>query len=237
MATHSNEKMILRILCIHGYRQNGQIFHERTGSFRKILKKHAELIYITAPNIVPSIRVEGEDDPSDATNSQDQRGWWFSRKSNYYDAADKTSVSDGFQESLAFLEMIFKEQGPFDGVVGFSQGASFVSLLCSIGDQPDSPFQFDFAILIAGFKSLLSPHSKYYDEPITCPSLHVYGDTDKVIPKESSVQLLKYFVNPQTLNHTGGHFVPASSPQKKVYLEFLQSFLDKKKEQTKGQQC
>ena len=36
-----------------------------------------------------------------------------------------------------------------------------------------------------------------------------------------SEELLQYFVQPQLVEHEGGHFVPASSVQKKCYLEFL----------------
>jgi pimeloyl-ACP methyl ester carboxylesterase len=43
--------------------------------------------------------------------------------------------------------------------------------------------KFDFAIMVASFKSRSSAHCIYYEKPITCPTLHVYGDTDKVIPK------------------------------------------------------
>lgn len=42
--------------------------------------------------------------------------------------------------------------------------------------------EYDFAILISGFKSLCAPHAKYYDEEIVMPSLHVYGENDQVIP-------------------------------------------------------
>lgn len=42
--------------------------------------------------------------------------------------------------------------------------------------------KFDFAIIISGFKSLCTPHAIYYDEKISIPSLHIYGETDQVIP-------------------------------------------------------
>ena len=40
---------------------------------------------------------------------------------------------------------------------------------------------------------------------------------------DMSEDLLQYYANPVILNHTGGHFIPASSAQKKTYLEFLES--------------
>jgi len=42
--------------------------------------------------------------------------------------------------------------------------------------------EFDFAIMISGFKSLCAPHANYYDEKIDTPSLHIYGENDQVIP-------------------------------------------------------
>lgn len=44
------------------------------------------------------------------------------------------------------------------------------------------PIKFNFAVLISGFKSLCKPHEIYYDEKITLPTLHVYGEGDKIIP-------------------------------------------------------
>ena len=115
------------------------------------------------------------------------------------------------------------------------------------------PFQFRFAILVAGFKSNSLQHSSVYSECITIPTLHVFGDTDQVIPKgkktfltlpieenscgrrnkrtslfpflrlDMSEDLLQYFSEPIILNHTGGHFIPASSAHRKTYTDFLQN--------------
>lgn len=51
-------------------------------------------------------------------------------------------------------------------------------IICVVGC-----LDFKFAILVAGFKSRSAGHSVYYNAPITCPTLHVFGDTDRVIPK------------------------------------------------------
>lgn len=49
-----------------------------------------------------------------------------------FKATEPSDLSVGFQESLTGIENIFKNEGPFDGILGFSQGASFVSILCAI---------------------------------------------------------------------------------------------------------
>lgn len=48
--------------------------------------------------------------------------------------------------------------------------------------------EFNFAIIISGFKSLCAPHAKYYDEKIDVPSLHIYGENDQVIPTGMKLQ-------------------------------------------------
>ena len=53
-----NEPQKLKILCIHGYRQNEKMFREKTGAFRKVIGKHADLVFITAPHEVQPINGE-----------------------------------------------------------------------------------------------------------------------------------------------------------------------------------
>ncbi|XP_052809706.1 esterase OVCA2-like isoform X2 [Mya arenaria] len=244
----------LKILCIHGYRQNAQSFRERTGAFRKfpIVKKQTDLVFITAPNRVPSMH--GEEAPGDgqAAEGLGETGWWFSAPDNTYMAQEFTDCCKGYQESLDMVTEVFKTQGPFDGILSFSQGASFASLLCGIQQQnPDinqsiaiiiakieinarngrysfahSPIKFNFVILVAGFKSRQSAHEHLYKEKITVPSLHVFGDTDKVIQKDMSEALLQHFVEPVILQHEGGHFIPTTGAHKQVYTQFLQKMLD-----------
>ncbi|XP_074659693.1 esterase OVCA2-like isoform X2 [Tubulanus polymorphus] len=222
----SSEK--LKILCLHGYRQNEQTFREKTGAFRKIIKSHAELVYITAPNVVPSV-TSNEQNHEDSATVNDQRGWWFSTPDDYYRPQDDTDCCKGFDDSLKLIEQTIVEHGPFDGVLGFSQGATMASLVCGLHEQnPESVFKFNFAVFISGFKSHSKPHDQLYSKPVSIPTLHVYGDGDTVIPKEMSEDFLRYFVKPQTLTHPGGHFVPASGAQKKVYQNFFNNMMKNK---------
>uniref|UniRef100_UPI00398E86E0 esterase OVCA2 isoform X2 n=1 Tax=Pristiophorus japonicus TaxID=55135 RepID=UPI00398E86E0 len=159
---------------------------------------------------------------------ENARGWWFSNPGEEsFNALDHVETCKGLEESLETVSKAMVELGPFDGIMGFSQGAALVSMICALKQQGDSRFQFDFAILIAGFRSRCKLHERFYEEPIALPSLHVFGDTDRVIPGAMSQELSTLFMDPVILTHPGGHFVPASAPQKKVYLEFLERFQKK----------
>lgn len=118
-----------------------------------------------------------------------------------------------------------KTQGPFDGILGFSQGAAFVAMLCALQEQKLEPeFNFRFAIVIAGFRSACKEHDKFYTAPLQIPSLHVFGLEDRVIPDNMSRDLLPYFQDQQVLIHPGGHFVPAPAAYRQTYQDFLKRF-------------
>lgn len=50
----------IRVLCIHGYRQNEHSFRNKLGSFRKYIEKYVECTFITAPHQAPPFPGEEE---------------------------------------------------------------------------------------------------------------------------------------------------------------------------------
>lgn len=101
-----------KILMLHGYRQNESTFRERTGGLRKSLKSYFEFVYCQSPHVIPN--------PINET--QVERGWWFSEINSSYNALEKTSCALGFDESLNYLNQVFRTCGPIDAILGFSQG-------------------------------------------------------------------------------------------------------------------
>ena len=211
--------MKLKVLCIHGYRQNEKLFREKSGGLRKLLKKQVDFVFLSAPHEIP--------DHINLARAEDDRvrGWWFSRPEKSYNAMDRTDIITGYQESLDMITDKFCKDGPFDGILGFSQGASFASLLCVLKTHPDIAISFKFAIMIAGFRSQLSPHIGMYESPIDCPSFHTIGVSDAVIPSVASEDLMASFVNAAAYKHDGGHYIPASPQLRTALLDFLSPFL------------
>lgn len=46
-----------------------------------------------------------------------------------------STVAVGFSESLAAVSNAFDEHGSFDGILGFSQGAAMVALICGLMER------------------------------------------------------------------------------------------------------
>lgn len=168
-----------------------------------------------------------EPEKSARSGEEDQRGWWFSDvQARSFNAKQECESSLGLEESIEAVKTAVKDLGPFDGILGFSQGAALVAMLCALQEQKLQPdFNFRFAILVAGFRSACSQHQQFYKGPvITIPSLHVFGQDDRVIPEEMSRDLLPAFDGAQILFHPGGHFVPAASSHRQTYQDFLKKF-------------
>lgn len=57
------ERLKLKILAFHGYRQNGAVFRAKIGSFRKAVAKYAQLVFISAPHKVVNEDGGGDEGP------------------------------------------------------------------------------------------------------------------------------------------------------------------------------
>ncbi|XP_078465442.1 esterase OVCA2 isoform X6 [Lampetra planeri] len=190
-------------------------------------------VYISAPNVIPAQREEEEAAGGDGdTHTDDQRAWWFTVDparaapgERLFDSTAASALSVGFDDSVLAIARTLTELGPFHGILGFSQGASMASLILAMQRDNDARFSFGFAVLVSGFRSSSTEHrGAYAGGAVPTPSLHVRGLTDRVIAHQRSAELQQGYSHASELVHPGGHFVPASPPQKAIYLEFLERF-------------
>lgn len=128
----------IKILMLHGYTQSGPLFQAKTGALRKTLNKAfpkgIELVYPTAPiRLTPTDfslitgAVTDRTSAPDADEEIDAWAWWRKRSTS-----DGSYLFDGLDEGFAHIASILKDQGPFDGVVGFSQGAAATAMVASL---------------------------------------------------------------------------------------------------------
>ncbi|KAK9084399.1 hypothetical protein Scep_030870 [Stephania cephalantha] len=242
----------LRILCLHGFRQNASNFKGRTASFAKKLKNMVELTYIDAPHEVPFLyRPRSAETSDDSLKSPLQHShppsegcrrkyaWLVAQKSSStmdrdwqivdepFDPLQYQQQTDGFDESLTYLKAVFSVQGPFDGVLGFSQGAAMTALLCRQHEIPDGEISFKFAILCSGF-AINSGGLKL--GLLQCPSLHIFGNgqgKDRQIGHNVSLELSSHFEpsGRMIIEHESGHIIPTQPEHIDRIKAFLLRFL------------
>lgn len=210
----------LKILALHGFRQNGEVFRARARKLREALADVADLYYPTSPLIYSP---QGETREAtlaafgEINDNPFQRVWWQASADN--------SVYEGVDAAIAALAEYVKEYGPFDGVVGFAQGGVLAAVLAAM--QPHPVFAFRFAICISAFPSRAAAHAEFMrPAAIAVPALHVLGLNDILVTPDRSIALFEAF-DPSTaklIKHAGGHFVPGAWPYADI-VGFVRGFL------------
>ncbi|CAI9109041.1 OLC1v1008778C1 [Oldenlandia corymbosa var. corymbosa] len=194
-----------RILCLHGYGDSGKILEKTLGKWPEFVLEKMDLVYIDAPFAAdPSSFIERFDSP---------HYMWFQAFHHDHDQFNKS-----FDEAISYIEEQMIKLGPFDGVLGVSQGGSVTSTLPGMQKQGVALTKvpkIKFVIIISGAKlgGLLFPSSPQlaknaFSTPIDIPSLHIVGEKDELVLPQYQFELMESFVRPTLLYHHGGHGVP-----------------------------
>ncbi|KAJ1722536.1 Ovarian cancer-associated protein 2 [Coemansia erecta] len=228
--------MSLKILCLHGYTQSGVSFRSRTGPLRRSLGRHITWVYATAPHAAATTFDGQSQQSTEESSSSNERpsAWW-----NMHGGNDAQRVWADVEQSVKALQQIAREQGPFDGILGFSQGAGMAAILLALAQQKNAAAAgelpvFRFAVLISGFFPQMpefeealgggsSSSSDDDDKRLHVPSLHVLGAADAVVPQSRGEELARRaFDGAEVRVHEGGHYVPANAEWRRVYKEFIE---------------
>lgn len=161
----------------------------------------------------------------------------------------RTYEEVGINTSLNSILKFCEENGPFDGIFGFSMGAAVIArFLSTPGKQFDEARKsLKFAAFFAGcipppesdvklFKTnFLNPEPNFL-LPDFIHTFHCYGKNDETITPEDSQALADAFSERNLLKnnenlaknevfvHGGGHLMPAEA--RRPFKEFLASFAE-----------
>ncbi|XP_059624208.1 rhodanese-like domain-containing protein 6 isoform X1 [Cornus florida] len=157
-----------RILCLHGFRTSAAILKKLVGRWPETMLGKLDLVFLDAPYPAGGKSdVEGIFDPPYYE--------WFQANQDYTEYYN-------FEECLAYLEDYMIKHGPFDGVLGFSQGAILTAALPGMqseGVALTKVPKIKFVIIISGAKfggskfGLPKLAANAFSSPVKCPSLHI----------------------------------------------------------------
>lgn len=218
----------LKVLMLHGFTQSGPLFYAKTRALEKKLQKAfpagIKLHYPTAPirllpADVPFLQPSTKDSETNGSSAQEETaepdawGWWR-RKG---DGVPYTY--EGIEIGLAHIAKILQTEGPFDGVIGFSQGGAAAGMVASLLEPnrraafeklyPEGGMSYPesfcadtgyleevihptlkFAVSYSGFAaSGTNLYKAFYDPKIKTPMLHFLGSLDTIVEEKRSLAL------------------------------------------------
>ncbi|KAE9085868.1 hypothetical protein PF010_g20305 [Phytophthora fragariae] len=241
----------IRVLCLHGFRTNRQVMLDQTRGIRAALGDAAEFVMLNG-----TYEARGTSDPTieSAYRSSVPFYEWFenqladgspllyndaesSAKARLLSGADKGedhawSLSyKGVEQSMVKIDEELRRHGPFDVVIGFSQGAALLTILTMWYLRHGNVRWWKLVICVGGVDvSGVNVKSLFLDEqgnriPVPMPSIHVIGKTDPLY-HESHRLALSWTdkAEPNDFNkwiyeHEGGHKFSSVSRNQEFYAE------------------
>lgn len=184
----------LRVLCLHGYQGSAAIMRGQLRPLADGLAVPAEFVTVDAPSLAAG-----------------DFGWWHG-----------DSGYRGWDRTREWLVDTFERQGPFDGVLGFSQGAALTALVPGLS-AVEPVVAPRFVIIVSGFRSLAPAHAELFAhrDAYRLPSLHIIGDNDMVVAPADSRALATLFPGARTVRHPGGHVIAATPEVRAAFADFL----------------
>ncbi|KAI5292433.1 hypothetical protein KEM52_006367 [Ascosphaera acerosa] len=155
---HTGPRTPLRILLLHGYTQSGPSFYAKSRALQKYLIKNLPAYDVAFscpsapiplyPEDVPGFhKLQGDESGNDvsspaaaaaAERAEPQMFAWWKHAPGDFDGK-----YDGLEDSISFVADLVRTEGPFDGIIAFSQGASFAAMLAALL-EPGRRAAFDF---------------------------------------------------------------------------------------------
>ena len=185
----------MKVLALHGYMQSGSKMESALNKLLRGKLKPTKLITPTGPYRI----------------GDDQFGWWPlpSRE-----ALRTPHIYENIEVCLVQLKTIVEQEGPFDCLIGFSQGAVVATILAYL-----CPRAFRHVILMSGsgiMDSRWLPQSL-----IPIPTLSLTGIKDDLCLPADTLQLERHYSSVQKYTHRCGHVIPNDADTRKAIEEFL----------------
>lgn len=239
----------LRVLCLHGFRTNKRVMSDQTLELQALLGPAAEFVSLNAPT-----EAEGEAEALVEFAYKDHRPfyeWWHQRLPNGEGIKDAAMAAkaiqeatkdggsafipyDGLDESIALLNDAIEARGPFDVLLGFSQGSVMATILSMWHWKHRQQQPWKLNLCFNGYQSYgLNAQYLFQDKAgqrdlVPFPSVHVLGKKDPLY-SEGLLQAQMYADGVDSRNnalklvleHEGGHRLPSSKKSPEVYEAIL----------------
>eukprot|EP00241_Pyramimonas_parkeae_P010187 CAMPEP_0114224454 /NCGR_PEP_ID=MMETSP0058-20121206/116_1 /TAXON_ID=36894 /ORGANISM="Pyramimonas parkeae, CCMP726" /LENGTH=235 /DNA_ID=CAMNT_0001334931 /DNA_START=200 /DNA_END=907 /DNA_ORIENTATION=+ len=193
----------LRVLCLHSFRTSGAIFQRqiKMSGFGTAFEDILELEYVDAPYQCGPKEEERMPDILKRIFPAPYHEWWNAQQGG--------QVYLRWEQTVSFLREYIRTNGPFDGILGFSQGGCVASLICILQQMGEHGLAevppLRFAILMSAQCAHSNDLEGYFaGEPRDFPVLAIIGEKDVEVPPEATEELVGTFLQPVVIRCPDG---------------------------------
>lgn len=202
------------LLALHGFTLNGEVMRQGLGDLAPRLEQHVELLCPDAPN-----------DCSPGAVDRLYAAWGMPRQPPphrcWWEASDDASVYHGWERTLATLRELMAQHAPV-GLLGFSQGAMLAATLAALSSRGELP-ALDFAVVIAGSLPRAAALRGAFDQLVSIPSFHVWGERDQLTGPGSPLLAERFDpAQREIVTWPGSHTIPTSGEAAERLVGFVE---------------
>mmetsp|Transcript_14772 Transcript_14772/g.40807 ORF Transcript_14772/g.40807 Transcript_14772/m.40807 type:complete len:261 (-) Transcript_14772:135-917(-) len=224
----------LRVLGLHGGGSNTNILGYQVMPLRRMLGDKAEWDFLNGgrewrfnngmepPAIMKSL-----------ADGMPFKGWYGVKNDDdsdrsYNEKLFDLSVTFTYEEVEEGVERVMKyiqEHGPFDVLLGFSQGCIVSHLIAGILRERGEAVPWRISVLFNGMRVRDNRYQKLFEVPLAVPTVMVFGRQDEFYDygRKSQEELYK---DPLVLEHGEGHKFPTQQPRaKEIYTQVVEQIL------------
>lgn len=229
----------IKVLCIHGGGSNSTAMKFQSIQLKQLMKANAEFDFVDGSREWDDEEM-GKHTPREEAElklvgKQPFRSWFdhefdpprpigWSQREMFTDPSTHCTLMH-FDAAISKVESHIAKAGPFDVLMGFSQGGELITLLSAKTLRESGKIPWRLNVL---FNSMWVRDPKLktelLSEPLTHPCLQVYGRNDHFrIPQGDKVKA--NYVDPIVIEHNGFHNFPPPdmSQSSEVYAEVAAS--------------
>eukprot|EP00933_Yihiella_yeosuensis_P053285 TRINITY_DN5149_c2_g1_i3.p1 TRINITY_DN5149_c2_g1~~TRINITY_DN5149_c2_g1_i3.p1 ORF type:complete len:303 (+),score=52.32 TRINITY_DN5149_c2_g1_i3:59-910(+) len=220
----------LRVLGLHGGGSNSNILQYQVMALKKALGDKAEWDFLNGGRDWKFN--DGQEPPAimkSLANGMPFYGWYGVVNQDtsdrpYQEKLFDISVDFEYQEVEEGVNRVMKymkEKGPFDVLLGFSQGCIVSHLIAGLLHERGETIPWRLSLLFCGMRVRDNRYRRLFEVPLDVPSVMVFGRQDEFYDygKASQVELYK---DPIILEHDEGHRFPSQQPRaKEIYEEVV----------------
>jgi predicted esterase len=201
------------LLAFHGFTMNGELMRDALGPLVAALQPSVRVVCLTAPQACSEATIERMYRGSRLKPlPPPHRSWW--------NASDDGLDYRGWEETRDVVGDALDRYAPAS-ILGFSQGAILAAAVAALSQSGELPHVHS-AVLVAGRKPRDARLQAAFMDPITLPSLHVWGERDTVTGQYC--QELADLFSPterQIARWPGGHLIPTRGPAYEAMVRFV----------------
>ena len=236
-------KFVMKVLFLPGFLQNGHRLRQRSKALESMLNTHGLSVeYVDPP--MKLLKKEQAGYKLGSTEEEAEAKWQLVIKRDFnrcwWDYQGKGDYK-GFDESFKWIVEYINKNGPYFGIVGFSQGSAMAAILTNTITRYSMQPQFKFTICILGFAfteplntdpatrtnifdlhtveeylqhvKIRESYKSYYTRPsnFSTKVIVVFGEQDPVCPPARVQYLARTFPKAIEIGFDGGHDVPSDA--------------------------